>query len=225
MSLITRTITVSPWQVALERHRGRPTVVLAAGRHRRPWRAGHELVDLRRQQGALAVQEIPTVDGLTVKVSVAHTWHVVDAVAFAERSADPSAEVYLAIQVALRDALTGRTAEEVVALPRVELGSRVRTAVATVAAHVGIAVDEVVVKDVILPAEVRSAAAEVAVGRHRAQAQLEAARAQTAALRSLANGAKLLDDHPALARMRLVEALPFGSEVKVVIGEATTSDP
>jgi regulator of protease activity HflC (stomatin/prohibitin superfamily) len=221
MSLISRKITVSPWQVALERYQGRPTVVLGAGRHRRPWGADHEYVDLRRQQGALAVQEIPSADGLTIKVSVVHTWHVVDAAAFAERSADPCAEVYLATQVALREALTGLSAEEVVALPRIGLGARVRAAVTAVAAEVGVAVDEVVVKDVILPAEVRSAAAEVVVGRHRAQAQLEAARAQTAALRSLANGAKLLDDHPALARVRLVEALPFGAEVKVVIGDAT----
>ena len=127
---------------------------------------------------------------------------------------------YTHTSVALRDALTGLTAEQVIALPRVELGSRVRAAVAGVATDVGIIVDEVVVKDVVLPAEIRSAAAEVAVGRHRAQAQLEAARAQTAALRSLANGAKLLDDHPALARMRLVESLPFGAEVKVVLGDA-----
>lgn len=36
MSILTRTITVSPWQVALERYRGRPTVVLDAGRHKYP---------------------------------------------------------------------------------------------------------------------------------------------------------------------------------------------
>ena len=219
MHVFSRTITVNPWQVALERHRGRPTVELGAGRHRRPWRARHELVDLRRQQGELAVQEVPTADALTVKVSVTHTWHVADAIAFAERSTDPWAQVYLAIQVALRDALTGRTAEEIVAIPRRALGAQGRDAVAAGAAEVGVVVDEVVVKDVILPAEIRSAAADVVVGRHRAQAQLDAARAQTAALRSLANGAKLLDDHPALARLRLVEALPFGAEVKVVIGE------
>jgi hypothetical protein len=51
--------------------------------------------------------------------------------------------------------------------------------------------------------------------RTRGQAQLEAARAETAALRSLANGAKLLDEHPALARLRLVQALPPGSSVQL----------
>ncbi len=74
-------------------------------------------------------------------------------------------------------------------------------------------VREVVVKDVVQPHELREAYNDVATGRQRALVELEAARAETAALRSLANGAKLLDDHAALARLRLVQALPFGSTV------------
>jgi hypothetical protein len=54
----------------------------------------------------------------------------------------------------------------------------------------------------------------------RGLAQLEAARAETAALRSLANGAKLLDEHPALARLRLVQALPYGSKLELTVGDS-----
>ena len=50
-----------------------------------------------------------------------------------------------------------------------------------------------------------------AVVRRRGQAQLEAARAETAAMLSLANAAKLLDEHPALPRLNLVQALPPGA--------------
>ena len=74
---------------------------------------------------------------------------------------------------------------------------------------------EVVVKDVILPHELRSAYAELVTAKARGAAQLEAARAETAALRSMANGAKLLDEHPALARLRLVQALPPGSTLEL----------
>ena len=84
---------------------------------------------------------------------------------------------------------------------------------------VGIDVVEVVVKDVILPPELRIAYAELVTTRTRGQAQLEAARAETAALRSLANGAKLLDDHPALARLRLVQSLPHGSTLELGLPE------
>jgi regulator of protease activity HflC (stomatin/prohibitin superfamily) len=76
---------------------------------------------------------------------------------------------------------------------------------------------EVVVKDVILPADLRAAYGAVVTARQRAQAQLEAARAETAALRSLANGAKLLDDHPALAQLRIIQSLPIGSTVELTL--------
>ena len=63
-------------------------------------------------------------------------------------------------------------------------------------------------KDVLLPPEIRGAATALIVARQRGAALLEEARAETAALRSLANGARLLDAHPALARLRLVQAVP-----------------
>lgn len=42
------------------------------------------------------------------------------------------------------------------------------------------------------------------------------------ALRSLANGAALLDKHPALAQLRLVQALPMGSRVVLTVSDAAT---
>ena len=98
---------------------------------------------------------------------------------------------------------------------RRDLGSTLSAAARRAGEPVGLDVREVVVKDVILPADLRSAYAELVSARTRGQAQLEAARAETAALRSLANGAKLLDEHPALARLRLVQALPPGSSVQL----------
>lgn len=59
-------------------------------------------------------------------------------------------------------------------------------------------------------------ATPIVAAKQRSQAQLEAARAETAALRSMANAARLLDDHPALARLRMIQAAPYGS--KLVLG-------
>jgi hypothetical protein len=47
---------------------------------------------------------------------------------------------------------------------------------------------------------------------------LEAARAETAALRALANGARLLDEHPALAQLRLVQSAPPGTRLVLQLG-------
>lgn len=48
----------------------------------------------------------------------------------------------------------------------------------------------------MLPPELRTAYTRLVSARHRGKTQLEAARAATAALRSLANGAKPLDEQP-----------------------------
>ncbi|HEX5969959.1 MAG TPA: SPFH domain-containing protein, partial [Intrasporangium sp.] len=131
---------------------------------------------------------------------------------------DAAALVYLATQVALREALASLEADELIGrgsgLPLDEMTS----AASAVAQTVGIDVAEVVVKDVILPIELRAAAAELATAKRRGAAALEAARAETAALRSLANGARLLDAHPALAQLRLVQSAPQGTQLVLRVG-------
>ena len=209
-------LTVQPWQVALERRDGEPTRVLRSGRHVQRTRATYDVLDVRERIDVVPAQELLTADGVTVKISAVWVWTIDDPVVFTEKVRDPVHAVYVAIQLALRDALATQEAEALVRSPRTGLVSGFAETVARAAAEVGIRVLDVVVKDVVLPADLRRAYSELVVGRHRAQAQLEAARAETAALRSLANGAKLLDDHPSLAQLRLVQALPPGSRVELV---------
>lgn len=215
MNLFRPTLTVQPWTVALERRDGQPTVVLPAGRHAAHPRAAYEVVDLRERLTALSPQEVPTDDGLTVKISAVARWRVIDPVAYAEVATDAVAVVYLAVQVALRELAAGLAAEDVATAVRGQAADGLVDAVRAEGARVGIEVLAVDVKDVLLPYELREARAELVVGRHRAQAKLEEARAETAALRSLANGAKLLADNPALARLRLVQALPHGTTLEL----------
>ena len=221
MSLWSFTVPIRTAYVAY-RH-GIVQAILPTGRHRRGWGMTYIGVDLRERLHAIAPQDVPVQDGITVRVSAAVRWRVSDPVAFVERTADPLAAVHLATQVALREALAPLTVAEVAArgagAPLVDL----RVPVEAVAATVGIEVLEVVIKDVILPAEVRAAAMELVTARSRGLAQLEAARAETAALRSLANGARLLDEHPALARLRLVQAAPYGSRVVLAVGDGAVN--
>jgi regulator of protease activity HflC (stomatin/prohibitin superfamily) len=212
------TITVNARECALRYRHGHLEQVLPSGRHRRVRGARHVRVDLRDVLLALSPQEVLTSDAVPVKVTATVRWAVGDPVAFVEQSADPVGTVYLAAQVALRDALAGSTVEALASRGAVLPLDRITAATAAVALRVGIEVAEVVVKDVILPAEVRHAAAELVTARHRGAAQLEAARAETAALRSLANGAKLLDAHPALAQLRLVQSAPAGTQLVLRVG-------
>ncbi|BDZ59520.1 MULTISPECIES: SPFH domain-containing protein [Barrientosiimonas] len=211
-------ITVPPRQCALAYKHGRLLKVLTAGRHPRTFGADYVWVDLRESLLPIASQEVATADGLVVKVSAVVRFAVVDPVAYVELTADPTGVVYLAAQVAIRDAVAQRDLEQIAtraALP----GDALTEAVDTATRAVGVGVLEVVVKDVVVPAEVRRAATELVTARQRGAALLEQARAETAALRSLANGAKLLDAHPALAQLRMVQSVPQGSQVVVRVGD------
>ena len=213
--MFERSITVPATQHVLEQRAGQPTRVLPAGRHRRRARATYAVVDARSRLDLVAPQEVLSADGVSLKVTATVDWRVVDPVAFTERATEPFAAVYLATQVTLREAVVTQDSDTAVRAGRGAASAAATTAAQSAGGTVGIEVREVVVKDVILPPELRAAYAELVTGRQRALVQLEAARAETAALRSLANGAKLLDEHPALARMRLVQALPTGSTVEL----------
>lgn len=208
-------ITVRAGERVLEYIDGECSRVLEPGRHPRRRRADHVRVSLQDRIETTAPQEVLTADGASVRVTVAIRWGIDDPVRFVEVATEPSALVYLAVQIALRDALVATATDDAVRLARQELGDRLTEAARAAGSEVGIVVRQAVVKDVLLPYELREAYAELLTTRARGLAQLEAARAETAALRSLANGAKLLDEHPSLARLRLVQALPHGSTVEL----------
>lgn len=219
MSMFNRTINVRPGEQFVEYLRGVFTGVLDPGEHNRPRKATYQRVVLREQIATIPSQDVPTSDGLSVRVSVAVRWAVGDARRYVEVAIAPFEVVYLAVQVALRDSLIEVEAAE--AAPHLRRSAHaVLTEVArTAGAGVGIEVREVVVKDILMPVEVRAAQVALVTARTRGQAELEKARADTAALRSLANAAKMLDDHPALAQLRLIQALPPGTQVKLSVGE------
>ena len=218
-------ITVSPGHTVLA-YRGTAVQALPAGRHRVRKPDATFDIDLRERLIPVAPQEVLTADSMSVRVSMTLRACVIDAVAFVERSADPIGAVYLAAQVALREVCAGVGSDDLIRRGDTVDVMPIRAAAAEVAGTVGLEVLEVVIRDVIVPAEVRSAALEVITAKTRGQAKLEAARAETAALRALANAGRLLDAHPALAQLRLVEAVPYGARVVISVGgaEVATED-
>ena len=75
------------------------------------------------------------------------------------------------------------------------------------AARIGITVHAVEVKDVMFPAELKRAFADVLKAKQEGQAALERARGESAALRNLANAARVLEGNPALMNLRLMQSL------------------
>lgn len=213
-------VVVEAREAALAYRDGRLAAVLQPGRYRRAWRTDYVAVDLAERLTMVAPQEIPSADGVVVKVSGAVRWEVVDPVAFTERTRTPDDLVYLAGQLALRSVLAELPVETISRAVRHDtaLAEHLTTVSHDGVADLGVRVLRIVVRDVILPPEVRTANLALVTARTRGQAQLEAARAETAALRSLANGAKVLDASPALTQLRLVQAASENGVVNLQLG-------
>lgn len=212
-------IVVEPWERVVVLRHGAIVEVLGPGAHRR-WvrRLRGRRVDVRPWVLHVPVQEVPTADGVTVKLSVAAEVHVSDPVVSVTTSASPVERLYLRVQVALRDVVATSSVEDVVT-GRATVGTRLADAIGDVA-DLGLAVDRVEVKDVVLPADLKRAQAEVLLARAQGLAALERARAEAASLRTLANAARLATDLPALVELRLVQELGRTSGHTVVIGQA-----
>ncbi|QIK84772.1 SPFH domain-containing protein [Sanguibacter sp. HDW7] len=217
--MFRRHLTVQPDENVLAFRDGVLLGVFGPGRHRRRGRTRVVRVDTRRRLLVLAPQDVLTADGLGVRATLAVRWRVVDPVTFHAAATDAEAEMHLAAQIVLRSAVAAVDAENLAARPDAVGSAALTAALVPAATAVGVEVDEVVLRDVILPPAVRDARTELVTARTRGQARLEEARAETAALRALANGARLLEEHPALARVRLVEAAGPGTQLVLHVGD------
>lgn len=196
-------VTVMAWETAVHYRRGVLHGVLGPGRHRL-WGFGHRVhhVDTRVRLLEVATQEVLTADGTTVKVSAACRVRVVEPVAHIQFGEEPEKLVYETIKTWLRETVRPLTVEDLAAGVPVEA---VPDAVASVAAEVGISVESLTVRDIIVPAAIRRAAEDLLTARRQSQVELERARSEVAVLRALANTTKLLADSPQLAALRLVD--------------------
>lgn len=209
-------IVVQEWENALVYRDGVFQELLGPGRHTRP-RLRHRVVRvlIRPRQVDVPVQEILTRDGLSVKLSLVVTQRIVDPRRWVEAVQGADAFLYSAVQIALREQVGALSLDELLA-DRAGVADRIRAGVADEAERLGMAVDAVAVRDVIVPAELRRAAAALATVRAEGQAALERARAEVAATRALANAARMVADNPALLQLRTLQAVEAGGATVVL---------
>jgi regulator of protease activity HflC (stomatin/prohibitin superfamily) len=212
------TITVREYERAVRFVDGRVRDVLGPGRHRyRARRTEMCRVDMRPQLVPVAGQEVLTSDGVTVRVTTVLRLTVTDPVTYLTASQDARGEVYAAAQQALRAVVSGVNLEALLGA-RATFGEQLLGQIQAVSARTGIEVDEVNLRDVMLPGELKRAFAQQALAREQGKAELERARAEAATLRSLANTAKLLEEHPALLRLRTLQvAEQDGTELRLTL--------
>jgi regulator of protease activity HflC (stomatin/prohibitin superfamily) len=193
------------WQRVLMYVDGRLERVLEPGRHRyRGGRTTLVTVDMRPRLLGVPGQELITADGVSVRVSVTAQWRVADAAEFTAAAESPAQFLYTTVQDVIRQRMSGLAFETALA-DRAALSEGLTDGVQTEVSGFGISVADVRVRDLMLPGELRRAAMDTVIARERGKAALEEARAEAAALRALANTARLLEEHPTLLRLRTLQ--------------------
>jgi regulator of protease activity HflC (stomatin/prohibitin superfamily) len=218
-------IVVQEWERVLLYRDGRFQEILGAGRHRRVrWRRRRVRVQIRPRLLVVPSQEVLTADGLSVKVSLTVAVRTDDPRRWYESVEDADGFVYAALQIAVREAVAARTLDELLAA-RETVPTDVRERVQGAADAVGIAVDSLALRDVMVPAELKRAAADVAAARSQGQAALERARAEVASTRALANAARMVAEQPGLLQLRTLQAVEAGGATVVLTTGPSTANP
>ena len=131
---------------------------------------------------------------------------IVDPERVAASIADVDGWLYRLVQFAIREAVAGRTLDEVLSA-KSALDAELRAYVRERIAESGLEVTELGVKDVILPGEIRELVNKVVEAERVAKANLIRRQEEIAATRSLLNTARLMEENPLLLRLKELESL------------------
>lgn len=181
---------------------------------------------IRPRQLVVPAQEVLTADGLAVKISLTAVVRSADPRRWHEAVEAPDDFVYTALQIALREAVARRSLEQLMT-DRATLPEEMTRPVRVTAEAVGVVLESLSVRDVMVPSELRRAAAEVASARALGLASLERARSEVAATRALANAARMVTEQPGLLQLRTLQAIETGGATVVLHadGSGTPSAP
>lgn len=209
-------VIVEDWQRVLLFVDGKFQRTLEPGRHAYSRkRSTLQTVDMRKTQTLVPGQDVLTRDGVSIRVSAIAVWHVVDPKAFFLEASSSAELLYSAIQNAIRQRANDIDLDDFVS-NRTVVQEGVDGLVQSDVGSLGIDIESVAVRDVMLPAALRNAAMEVVKAREDGKAAVEVARAEAARMRSMANTAKLLDKHPQLLQLRTIQAAE-GQDATVVL--------
>src|SRR5262245_4150787 len=167
--------------------------------------------DLRETLVKVGGQEVLTRDRIPVKLSMLVRQRVVDPLRARDTVDDLKGQVHAEAQLALREAVSLFDLDELLA-GRAALSERVAHRLRESLARAGLEIVAASVQDVMVGGELKRAFGEVVRARSEALAKLERARGEAAALRKLANAARLLREHEGLERLKTLELAQRAAE-------------
>jgi regulator of protease activity HflC (stomatin/prohibitin superfamily) len=171
------------------------------------------------QQMEVRGQEVLTADRLSIKITVLATYRIADLrqafVGLGNKSAAADrwqfmaaieTRLHQAVRLAIRSLTASRSLEELLS-QRTELDAELFALIDADAANTGVELIKAAVVDIMLTGPVKRAYAEIEQARLDGLAAVERARGEKAALRALANAARIIKDNPEVGRLRFLTGL------------------
>lgn len=212
-----KSITIFEYEKGLRYHRGKLVRVLEAGKYLYYAPATTIItVDTRPRITSVTGQEVITADSVSIKLSIALKYRVDDPFKAISSSEDYHNLLYTTVQAELR-AVVARTGIDDLLETRLDLSRTLYKAVKEEIAPYGLELISAQIKDIMFPGELKKVFSQVIKAKKEGLATLEKVRAESAALRNLANAARMLEGNPTLAWLRLMQAVSETSGNTVVV--------
>ncbi len=217
---------VNDGYIGLIYHNGKLIEAVKAGRHFR-WGKVYrmQLIDARNTLLPVAGQEVLSADGISLKISVVLNYQIKDAIKAVQTVDSYVAHIYSAAQTAIRE-VTVRLTMDALIEQRVAIASDLRERLAALTDTIGVEVNAAEVRDIMLSADLRRAFSETLKAKQEGLAALERARGESAALRNLANAARMIEGQPALITLRFLQTLADpGAKQMLVMNDVSAFVP
>lgn len=160
--------------------------------------------DMRQQQLEVNGQEILTRDKAALRINAWAQYKLVDIEKALVQNKDYDKQLYVAVQLALREYIAGYSFDELLE-KKVGLAPFILQQMKEKAEALGVEVNGFGIRDIILPGDVKEIMNQVLIAEKKAQANTIMRREETASTRSLLNTAKLMEENAMLWKLKEME--------------------
>jgi regulator of protease activity HflC (stomatin/prohibitin superfamily) len=161
-------------------------------------------IDKRQQQLEINGQEILTKDKAALRVNAWAGYKVTDIEQALLKNKDYDKQLYVTLQLALREYITGYSFDELLE-KKESIGPFILEQIKQTAEVLGVVVHAFGIRDIILPGEIKDIVNQVLIAEKKAQANVIMRREETASTRSLLNTARLMEENAMLWKLKEME--------------------
>lgn len=165
-----------------------------------------QVIDMRQKELDITGQEILTKDKIGIRMNVACLYKIRDAVEFASTVTDLNGQLYVAVQLAIREIVGNCKLDEILEAKE-RISGELYKILKEREGMFCVTFLTAGIKDIILPGEIREIMNSVLVAEKTAQANVIARREEVASTRSLLNTAKLMEENKTLYKLKEMEYL------------------